>query len=687
MNQSIETDQILIRFKENPDKNTLSNYEVVDSSLNKDEKVVAVKVSSKDINEHVQELNKKGNIINAEPDYIVKRSYLPNDPHISKQWHHNILGSSVAWEKTMGMKEVIVAVIDDGIELNHSDLKDQIVFPYDVITQSRSEINQGKHGTHVAGIIAASINNQFGGSGVAPKTKIMPINVFNGEYAYTSDIIKGIHYALENGAKIINLSLGMPSYSKELEEAIQNAYQKGLVIIAAAGNESNSQFYYPAAYKEVISVSATNEQDQFASFSNFGSHIDVSAPGYNILSTLPNNQLGYMSGTSMASPMVAGAAALIWALEPHLTNLDVAKRIITAVDDLGTPGKDLYYGYGRINLEKALTLRLLRQPIVDSVSDQDIVVKGKLLDNIEEGNILVQTEIGKVYSGIANGGVFQVRLPKQSSNSKLSIIVRDHIGNVSEPTIITVLDKTPPPLSKVNEVNDKLAYVTGKSEVGATISIETANGIYYGAVKEDGTYKVKIPLQKAGTRLIVSAKDGAGNSSKLIEVIVADRTAPSKPKLTKISNKDTLIMGKAEPGSMVVIKRGKVIVGKSFSNKSGKFEIKIKKQIAGTKLSITVKDLSNNESSPLIITVIDKIPPTKPKVYSVKSTSLVVKGKTEPFAKISILLGGEKIGIGKANSKGDFTVKIKKQIKGSSLKVIASDSRNNKSYSTIQVKE
>ncbi|MDQ7862015.1 S8 family peptidase [Peribacillus frigoritolerans] len=190
---------------------------------------------------------------------------------------------------------------------------------------------KGEHGTHIAGIIAGSANNGIGGTGVAPNVKLMPINVFDGEYADTADIIDAIHYAVQQKANIINMSLGDTSYSESLNKAVQEAYKKGVLIVAAAGNEGdmgkNVQRVYPAAFSHVISVAATNSSDKRPSYSNYHSTVDIAAPGDDILSTLPNGKYGWMSGTSMATPMVTGVAALIWSHEPKLNKTEVEYRL------------------------------------------------------------------------------------------------------------------------------------------------------------------------------------------------------------------------------------------------------------------------------------------------------------------------------------------------------------------------
>ena len=264
----------------------------------------------------INKLEKHSNIANVEPDYVMNSSAKSHDPSYRKQWYHQVIGSDKAWNVTTGSKDIVVAVIDDGIDLKHKDLRNQIISPYDVLLDSTTRISIGEHGTHVSGIIASTMNNGIGGTGIAPNVKIMPINVFDNEEALYSDVIAGIDYAIEHDADIINLSLGGTEDSGLLHDAIQRAYQAGILVIAAAGNDGQNIEDYPASYDHVIAVSATNKYDKIAYFSNYGPDIDIAAPGTDIYSTLPYNKFGYMSGTSMAAPVVSGVAALIWSVNP-----------------------------------------------------------------------------------------------------------------------------------------------------------------------------------------------------------------------------------------------------------------------------------------------------------------------------------------------------------------------------------
>ncbi|MED4876356.1 S8 family serine peptidase [Anoxybacillus geothermalis] len=288
----------------------------------------------------------------VEPNYIIKRNYTPSDSGYSKQWHLKKINAPQAWDATKGSGDIVVAVVDNGVQTSHPDLAGKIVSPYNVVTDERS-VPAGEHGTHVAGIIAASINKK-GVVGVAPNVKIMPVNVFEGDGATSYDVAYGIVYAVDHGANVINLSLGGYFATFYEAEAIQYAVSKGVVLVAAAGNDDTDLPTYPAAFDPVIAVSATDSRDQITNFSNYGDYIDFAAPGVDIYSTFPGSSYKELDGTSMATPIVSGTAALVLSKNPLLSTGEVENILRKSVVDLGGKGWDVFYGYGRIDAYKAV---------------------------------------------------------------------------------------------------------------------------------------------------------------------------------------------------------------------------------------------------------------------------------------------------------------------------------------------
>ncbi len=295
----------------------------------------------------------------------------PNDPYFANQWSLNKIIAPSAWPIEAGEKSVIVAVVDSGVDYTHNDLSanylpggydfvDDDNDPYPaadgVDNNQNGRVDEGvNHATHVAGIIAAVANNSMGIAGIA-KVNILSERVLNSDGEGTSfDVAAGIDHAVAHGAKIINLSLGGGGTSLE-RDACQNAWDNGCIIIAAAGNDYGGSVNYPAAYPTAIAVSATDSEDKLAGFSSVGPEVELSAPGVSILSAIKDNQYETESGTSMAAPHVAGVAALVWSINPKLTNGEVRKALQDSADDLGVPGRDDNFGYGRVNAYKAVLL-------------------------------------------------------------------------------------------------------------------------------------------------------------------------------------------------------------------------------------------------------------------------------------------------------------------------------------------
>ncbi|MFD1176018.1 S8 family peptidase [Paenibacillus puldeungensis] len=281
---------------------------------------------------------------------------VPNDLLFSEyQWNLPIIETNRGWQLSKGSNEVVVAVVDTGVDLKHPDLKGRLLKGYNVINPKKQPLDDVGHGTHVAGIISANVNNNEGIAGMMWGGKILPVKALDKSGSGTTySVAQGIIWAADHGAKVINMSLGNYADSQFLHEAIKYAYDRDVVLIAATGNDNTERPGYPAAYPEVLSVSATDYNMQKASFSNYGDYIDVMAPGESIASTYPGNQYAALSGTSMASPHVAALAALIRSVNPELKNTEVMDIIRNNVIDLGDAGRDKYFGFGQIDVYTAL---------------------------------------------------------------------------------------------------------------------------------------------------------------------------------------------------------------------------------------------------------------------------------------------------------------------------------------------
>jgi thermitase len=301
-----------------------------------------------------------------EPNVEFKAQFVPNDPYWSFQWGPQKIEADWAWNMTMGNRSILVAVVDTGIDYNHPDIAANYnASGYDWVNNDSDPMDDNGHGTVCAGIIAAVINNSIGIAGMAQVQIMAEKGLDANGTGYEDNLANAIYDAIEKGANILSLSWGGDQDSQLIHEAIQYAYSKNVLIVAAAGNQASDTKFYPAAYPEVVSVVATDQNDNLASFSEYGDWIELSAPGVDILSTMPTyrvtlNDYGYamnydyLSGTSMACAYVAGLGALVWSQFPNATRDWVRAQMRYTADDLGSPGFDPYYGYGRINARRAV---------------------------------------------------------------------------------------------------------------------------------------------------------------------------------------------------------------------------------------------------------------------------------------------------------------------------------------------
>lgn len=300
-----------------------------------------------------------------------------NDPYAPRQWHLAKVGAPGAWPLAPGNARFGLAVVDTGVDKGHPDLVGRVADGRNFLPGAvrTNYADDNGHGTHVAGLAAATVNNGVGVSGVSLQTPIYAVKVLDHfGWGDESVIAQGIVWAADRGAKVINLSLGTdaPADSngvQTLKRAVDYASNKGVIVVAAAGNSGAGSLNYPAAFGNVLSVAATDKYDRRVAWSNYGSGLDISAPGVDIYSTTPRGTspylintrqttrtYGYMSGTSMASPIVAGAVAAVWAHMPTLTATQVKNRLLRTATDIGPAGYDRYTGYGRLDMLKAARL-------------------------------------------------------------------------------------------------------------------------------------------------------------------------------------------------------------------------------------------------------------------------------------------------------------------------------------------
>jgi len=452
------------------DKNALQAL-----SLEEDKKFADQKLREKyETLMEIKRLRQRDDIEEASPNYIMKAFRMPNDTLHRYQWDHTLMNLPQAWNTTTGSSSIVVAVIDTGVLLRHPDLKGKLVSGYDFIANrsvaldgngldsnpddpgDQSQGGSSFHGTHIAGTIGALTNNNEGVAGVGWNTRIMPLRVLGrGGEGRDYDIEQAIRFAagLSNDsntrpsktADIINLSLGGPVISDGFRDVIRQVRNKGIFIVAAAGNDDSNTPIFPASLDGVISVSAVNIYKEKASYSNFGRYVDVTAPGGDntpdingdglpdgVINTIGDDKRGFIEftfassiGTSMASPQVAGVIALMKAANPNLTpeNVDDLLRNGKMTQDLGVRGRDDYYGYGLIDANKSVLAAAELSGGRTTTSSAQLVVNPESLNfGSNRSNITISVEN-------AGSGNLQVINIAEDSRGFLSISPTQNVNS------------------------------------------------------------------------------------------------------------------------------------------------------------------------------------------------------------------------------------------------------------------
>jgi serine protease len=345
----------------------------------------------------------------AEPHYLPKLSFTPNDPQAAQQYHLAKIQALQAWDVAQGDTNVVVGITDTGTDPTHADLQSQVKKnPADPINgidddndgyidnfrgwdlgeddNNPQTPGGGGHGIHVTGLAAAATNNNTGIAGVGYKCKYLPIKIADGSGALT-DAYEGITYGADHGCKVINCSWGSSFGGNAGQDVIDYAtINKDVLVVAAAGNDASENLFYPASYNNVLNVASTNNIDRKSSFSNFGFNIDVCAPGDNVLSTWESSTYINSSGTSMASPVVAGAAALVRSQFPQYNALQTGEKLRVTCDFIDNTSGNQFWanklGAGRINLFRALT---------ENTSPSVIMTSNTMTDNNDNAFVIGDT--------------------------------------------------------------------------------------------------------------------------------------------------------------------------------------------------------------------------------------------------------------------------------------------------------
>lgn len=359
--------ELIVRVKEGKrSKGFATKSGVAIRTVKAKEQTMLLKVPEDQTEAVAKELQSDPDVAYVEPNYIYRKqgeATVINDPDFSQQWGMPAVEATKAWElldQWQGKKkEVVVAVVDTGIDAAHPDLQGRVLPGYNTIDDKPDGHDDNEHGTHVAGIIGAVPGNGIGVAGLVGNmpVKLLPIKVLNSNGSGTSlSVAAGIEKATEMGADVINMSLGGNGYSRLMHDAIKKANDKGVLVVVAAGNSSrNTIDYYPAGYSEVVTVASVNQQLQSSSFSNYGSEVDIAAPGEEVLSTVPGGKYEKFDGTSMATPFVSAAAAVLKSIHPDWSNEEVRAALLASAKDIDSKGFDTRTGNGLLQLAQAVS--------------------------------------------------------------------------------------------------------------------------------------------------------------------------------------------------------------------------------------------------------------------------------------------------------------------------------------------
>lgn len=327
-------------------------------------------VPDNNFEERLMELGNISGVGYIEPDYPVQAlDTIPNDPSFPAQYGLAAIRAPQGWDLSTGSPAVTIAILDSGVDLSHPELVGKIAQGYDFVNNDNNPQDDYGHGTHVAGIAAALGNNGLGVAGVSWGAQIMPVKVLNSfGQGSSSKVAAGIVWAADHGVQIINMSLGGSNYSQILQDAVDYAAGNNVLLIASSGNTNANFVLYPARFPQVIAVAATNTSNQHASFSNYGTEIDIAAPGDNILSLWLGGGYSTFSGTSMAASYVSGLAAVMFGYDNNAGT--VRQHLEETALDISPAGWDVYTGAGLIQMDAAIKLALSPKPVVDQENQQ-----------------------------------------------------------------------------------------------------------------------------------------------------------------------------------------------------------------------------------------------------------------------------------------------------------------------------
>ncbi len=422
----------------------------------------------------------------VEPDYVAQVTSTPNDPGFSSEWHLAAINAPGAWNYTVGSTGVIVAMIDSGVDGTHPDLVANLIPGYNFVSGNTNTSDTMGHGTTTAGTVAAVGNNGLGAVGVEWTSSIMPlVAVDSTGYASYSNIASAITYAADHGARIVNISIGGSSASSTLQAAVNYAWNKGTVVFASAGNGGINGPYYPAGCQYVVAVGATDSNNNWASFSNYGSFLSVVAPGVSIYTTAEGGGYAYGSGTSYSSPIAAGVGALMLSYSPSLSASALVSKLEQSATDLGTPGYDSYYGWGLVNASAAVSSPApppiapptvtISSPASSTTISGSVSVKGSASSTASLAS--VQWFLDGTLAGTTTSPSYSFSWNTTSASNAshtLTVKATDTSNNVGQSSVSVIVNNpAPPPVTPALSVSIKSPTSNQKVQ-GANLTVTAA---------------------------------------------------------------------------------------------------------------------------------------------------------------------------------------------------------------------
>jgi thermitase len=473
-----------------------------------------------------------------------------NDPSIGSAWHIGKINAPLAWNTTIGSTAVKIAIIDTGVDYTHPDLAGKVTLGPDYGSGDSDPRDTHGHGTHVAGIAAAIGNNGIGSAGVCPACHIVAIKVFPDGSGSTYDwpIAQGITWAADNGVKVINLSLGGTGASTVTQNAVNYAWSKGVVVIAAAGNSATSTPHYPAAFTNAIAVGSTTSSDTLSSFSNYGSWVDVTAPGSGIYSTIRGGGYASWSGTSMATPVVAGAAGLAFSALAGATASSVRAALEAGVVDLGVAGRDTTFGFGRIDASKLFTGAPAPAPLAIATTSLPAATVGTAYSRALSATGGVSPYTWSITAGTLPSGIVLAPstgtlsgTPTAAASAALTFRVADGSGSSTTRSLtLTVNAAAPAPLAIATSTlpagTAGTAYSTALSATGGTSPYTwsiTAGTLPSGITLSPSAGTLSgTPMAAASATLTFRVADSAGGSITRSLTLTMNAAPPAAGTLT-----------------------------------------------------------------------------------------------------------------------------------------------------------